>query len=327
MPSDRESSSPATRAVLPQEGEAGGTLARWARRVVRSRLLHFALLGGAMFAIAPRQADPRTIRLGPNQVAAIWASDVGGRANVGLSPEERQASLRRFVDDELLYREGLRLGLAEDDRIVRNRVIQKMTFYSENLAGASERAPDARLREYYQATPERWQNPPEVRYDQLFVPRALHADDGAGLAERVRAQLVGDPAADTAKLARLGEEVGAFEARDEWVSQASLGRDLGDEFAAAVVALPAGSWSAVLVSPLGWHVVRVRERKDGVLRPFEDVRGEVALAYAFMAKRKAGEQTIERLRGEYRVEIEMPGGDATSGSGAGTVRAAESAAR
>jgi hypothetical protein len=281
---------------------------------LRSRLLHFALLGGAMFAIAPRQDDPRTIRLGPDQVRAIWASDGNGRGQGGLSAEERQAALGRFLDDELLYREGLRLGLAEDDRIIRNRVIQKMTFYSENLAGASERAPDARLREYYQARPERWQSPPELRFEQLFVPRALHAEGGAALAERVRAGLAADSTTNAAKLTKLGEEVGAYEAGEAWTSQPNLARDLGDDFANAMVELPVGVWSPVLISPLGWHVVRVRERHAGALRPFEDVRGEVALAYAFAAKQKAGIDTIERLRKEYRLEVDVPDGDA-GGSG------------
>ena len=278
--------------------------------LARNRMVHFAVLGLAMFAIAPRQADPRTVRLGPDQVGAIWASELRTNRAGSLDADERHAVLARFVDDELLYREGVRLGLAEDDRIVRNRVIQKMLFYSENLAGASEAPSDARLRAFYAETPERWQQGVEVRFEQVFVPRALHSDDGERLAHAVREMLVSEPDADAARVAAIIANVGVLDARDSFSSAASLAHDLGVEAARAIVAQLAATWGGVLSSPLGWHVVRVRERHAGALRPFEEVRGELILAYTYAAKDKANRDTLERLRLEYEVEVVAPGGEA-----------------
>src|SRR5690606_34234798 len=72
----------------------------------------------------------------------------------------------RFVDGELLYREGLALGLDRDDPVVRQRVIQKMEFVGTNLELPQE--PDeATLRAFMAEHAERYAGPP--RYDVVLV--------------------------------------------------------------------------------------------------------------------------------------------------------------
>ena len=46
----------------------------------------------------------------------------------------RETLIQSDIDNEVLYREGMRLQLGQDDEVVRRRIIQKMQFLGQNLS-------------------------------------------------------------------------------------------------------------------------------------------------------------------------------------------------
>src|SRR5688572_2165411 len=95
---------------------------------LREPLLHFALLGGLLFAIdlmlASREDDPRVILIDP-QVDA-QAIEVFKAARGRAPDKDELFALRRvWLDNEVLYREGMALGLDRGDKAIRERVIFK----------------------------------------------------------------------------------------------------------------------------------------------------------------------------------------------------------
>src|SRR5262249_10065223 len=98
-------------------------------RWLREPLLHFVVLGALLFAIdyfiAGRADDPRTIVVG--SAVDAQAIDVFTKAR-GRAPNEKELyALRRvWLDNEVLYREGLALGVDKGDTTIRDRVIFKM---------------------------------------------------------------------------------------------------------------------------------------------------------------------------------------------------------
>lgn len=290
---------------------------RLARALLGNRILHFLLLGGAIFAALPDSLDEHTIALDAEQVGAIWAGDESRRLVPTLTLEEKQEALTKYVEDELLYREGLRLGFDKDDRIVRNRVIQKTMFYAEAMAGAAATPTDEVLRDYFARTPDRWRRDPDLRVQQVFVSSA-HGASAVERARELRSHLRADPTLDPK---RLGDRV-ALLYMQEWSKPVDITRDLGETFAQAVTALPVGDWSEPLASAFGWHVVRVLERKEGRLPEFDEIKGQLALDYQFEAKRIATARMLERLRKEYRVRVEVPIGEAARVLPTGTGRIA-----
>ena len=50
------------------------------------------------------------------------------------TPEEFRGLVESFIRQEVLYREGLAMGLDKDDTIVKRRMAQKMEFLSEDVA-------------------------------------------------------------------------------------------------------------------------------------------------------------------------------------------------
>jgi hypothetical protein len=130
--------------------------------LARIRLVQFAALGGLIFALAPRTRNPRNIALRSDRAAAFAAFDAARR---GGPPRAREDVQEEQLEDELLYREALRLGLDKTDGIVRARLVQKSLFLAEELAGASRPATEAELRAFFEQNRERW--PRSARFEEV----------------------------------------------------------------------------------------------------------------------------------------------------------------
>ena len=121
-------------------------------RALRWPPLHFALVGALLFAgeSALRVGDSAECRRAPRRptnACEIEVTDRRVRAlvaqherRVGQSadPETVRALVDRFVEEEILYREALRHGLASDNPAVVLRLRQKLEFLDEGHADGME---------------------------------------------------------------------------------------------------------------------------------------------------------------------------------------------
>ncbi|MEM1415378.1 MAG: hypothetical protein AAGH15_10770, partial [Myxococcota bacterium] len=94
----------------------------------------------------------------------------------------------RWLDEEVLLREALALGLDRGDPIVRRRLVQKMEFLLRSELALAE-PDDAALQALLEARPERFRQPARVAFRHVFFDRERREDPRAdaevGL-ERVR---------------------------------------------------------------------------------------------------------------------------------------------
>ena len=120
-------------------------------RLLKDPLVHFLLIGAALFAIAAWRGEPETpdrIVVTAEQVAQARAA---ATALQGREPtaEELAALVEPTVRDEVMYREALALGLDVNDDEVRRRLVEKMSYLTQDLADpepSSEEALRAVLR-------------------------------------------------------------------------------------------------------------------------------------------------------------------------------------
>ena len=116
------------------------TVKRW----LREPLLHFLLIGVVLFGIyayinrgRSRIASPRQIVLSLDELAR-WSMYFESQWHRPPTPQEFQAMVEDKIKEEVLYREGLVMGLDKDDTIVKRRMAQKVQFLAEDVAAAHE---------------------------------------------------------------------------------------------------------------------------------------------------------------------------------------------
>jgi hypothetical protein len=304
-----------TRTAAPTFSSVGTLGSRfrfpWLARLLRERLVQFVVFGGAIF-FASSRARPAddAIVFSAAELAALRDAEAqkkGAAASSSLEAEVRE----RAVEDEVLYREGLRLGFDKDDGVVRQRIIQKTLYLAEELAGASEAPTESELRGFFESTRAEWRRSEEWSLVQIF------AHDRATL-EGIRARAVRGENVD-----RLGDACPV--PRESRMTSDRLASLLGPEFVTALSKAPSDAFSAPIASSLGWHLVRVVDHAPGGPASFDDVKG--ALRGAFVVKRRedAVASFLDRAFKKYRVSLEGQRLDGIAPHGRVAVRPSTSA--
>lgn len=265
------------------------------RHVLREPLLHFLLLGLALFLLYGRVAvggDGRRIVVSQAQVDDLAAQHqkLWGRPP---TPAELTGLVETFIRDEILYREGLALGLDEDDPVVKRRVRQKLEVLAEEELARG--APtDAELSALLAADPKRFTQPGAVAFEQVLFDSAT---TGAELSRALAAARRG------ADVTRLGR-VTMLPSRVDSMPLDLVARDFGAAFATQLERVPLNEWTGPVASAFGVHLVRLRARTPPVLPPLESVRDVVAREWENARRERALAESYRRLREEYDVEIE-----------------------
>ncbi|HUP63891.1 MAG TPA: peptidylprolyl isomerase [Thermoanaerobaculia bacterium] len=162
------------------------------------------------------------------------------------------------------------------------------------------------LRAQYEASKEAYRQGDSVSAQHVLIRVEPSTTPEQDAAARQRAEEVLAKARageDFSQLAReFSEEPGA----------ATTGGDLGfftrgmmvPEFEEAAFALQPGQISEVVKTQFGYHVIRVNERRQNAIRPYEEVRSEIETSLADQRVRNAAREAIASARA--RLEATKP---------------------
>jgi hypothetical protein len=270
------------------------------RRILHEPLAHFLAIGALMFAVyavvSDRNREPGTIEVVQNQVDTMTA--VFERTWQRMpTPDEVKGLIDGHVREEVLYREGVAMGLDRDDQLIRRRARQKVEFLAESMYGVPEPS-DAALQAYLDGHRDRFASPVRVTFRQVYLGTAVKADT-----RRLLAQL--KKLGDSDAVADIGRPT-QLDARMDAAPPADIERTFGRRFAQSLVAMPAGSWTGPIASDYGLHLVRVSERVEARAPALDEVREIVKRERQREALAAANEKYYEALRARYTVRIESP---------------------
>lgn len=307
------------------------------RALLRQPLLHFLLLGGLLLA-AERSWEA-------TRPGAVWIDEATvedlraqWRRDTGRWPEtaELQASLRRQIDEELLLREALRLGLDSKDAVARRQLLANLRFalgtedapatgpddeallaearrldlpardlvvrrrliqLMEHRLLAAQLPREAELQAYVAERSARYARAARYRLSQHYFSLDGRGLDAAlALARQAQGLLAQDPAA------AVGEPFLLDEALPD-LTQAELAARLGPEFAEAVAAAAPGTWIGPVRSPYGAHLLRVEALEPAAAPDYAAVRTQAAYAWLAEFAPQRLQAALAPLRARYRVEL------------------------
>ena len=212
-------------------------------RWYKDPLVMFFAVGLVLFFIAGGIGDDERLSI------EVRSQDIDRLAQQWSLQMRREPSTReldglvdQYLKEEIYYREALHLGLDRDDTIVRRRMLQKLTFLTEDLAVSDAPTGDT-LKQYHQANSEQYKQPKRYSFQHRYF-----STDRRDNAEQIAAQavteksLLGDPFMLQRQYAQRSER--------------EIGDLFGREFATALAALkPDQQWQGPLRSAYGWHAV------------------------------------------------------------------------
>jgi len=275
-----------------------------ASRWLREPLLHFLLLGAALFGaysyFEPRVDGPETsmqIRLTPDELLQLI---LVFQAQWQRPPTQAEFSrlVENKVQEEVLYREAVAMGLDKDDTIVKRRMTQKMQFLAEDVAAAYEPT-TAELEAWYARNARKFALPGRLNFRHLYFSpdrRGARTRDDAGDA---LAKLAGQPV-DSKLTASLGDP---FMMQDYYADRSpeQLAKEFGPAFAQAIFRVGPGAWQGPIESGFGWHLVFVDSFVPGRAPSFAEVESDVKTAWLGERKAEAWRKAYDAMRAKYTV--------------------------
>lgn len=311
------------------------------RRLLRSPLVHFLALGGLLLAAgAAFDTGP------PNDPIVVTDAEIAvlraeHRRFHQRDPDARETGqlVRSWIDQEMKVREARRLGLADDDLLIRRRLAEKMKVLlpdddegaippSDLYAHALElgldrndaiirgrlvqrlemgwareygpvRASEPELRAYLEANRERFERPGAARVSHVFV-------DGPGA--RARAAQIHSELRRSDAVAEVAPTAGdPFLAGHHLPmrSERRLEETLGAAAVELAFAAPAGQWVGPVESAWGTHLLWVHDRREKRLPPVDHVRQQLLRGLAEERREERIRRATAELRDAYPVEIRV----------------------
>ena len=258
---------------------------------LREPLLHFIVIGAVLFGLdhlfAGRADDPHTIVI---DAAVDAEAKQTFQTSRGREPnaEELQALRQVWLDNEVLYREGVALGLDKGDTAIRERVI----FKALTMVDANTKRPELDekvLGEWFEKNRARYDQP--ARYD--FQEAVLSGETSETAVRSFVSALNAGRAPDVEAGLRV------FNGRPH----GNLVQSYGEDFATALVASPPGEWRAIQ-SKDGWRAMRLESMTPGQPAELEKLQGVVLQDWTDAVMSEQRSAAVRALAKKYKIKIE-----------------------
>lgn len=254
----------------------------------REPLLHFVLLGALLFAadhlLVARADDPLTIVIGPEVEREARETF---RAARGTDPTAEQlAALRQaWLDNEVLYREGMAMRVDQGDTMIRDRIV----FKALNVVESNLKLPpvdDTVLRAWFESKRANYDEP--ARFD--FQEAVLTGDSSEAAVRAFAAELNRGAGGELKAGLRL------FKSRPH----TNIVQSYGADFAQALEGLPPGEWRALRTRE-GWRAMRLESIAAGKPASFDALRGVVLQDWTDATMSAIRTAAVRQLAKKYRV--------------------------
>jgi hypothetical protein len=267
-------------------------------RLMREPLLHFLAIGGLIFLVFTALDDRRepiadVIEVTPERIDQLAA---GYRSVWKRRPTaaELDALIEAYIQEEVYYREALALGLDRDDTVVRRRLRQKLEFITDT--GADLLKPAAgELEAYFEANEPTYRQRSHMAFEQIYLGEN---PDPKTVSRALRA-LTSEPDTDRAAFAKRT----LLPANLELSPPAAIDSVFGQGFFARLSNLVRGVWTGPVASGYGMHLVRVLERRPGLIPPMDEVRETVLRGWKAAKTKEIRKLHYDRLRARYVIKI------------------------
>jgi hypothetical protein len=257
----------------------------------REPLFHFILIGAVLFGvdalIAGQADDPHRIDLDAQvdaEAQQMFESARGRKPNA----DELRALRQVWLDNEVLYREGLALGLDKGDKSIRERVI----FKALSMVDSNTKRPefdDKTIREWFEKNRARYDIPQRFNFQEAVI-------SGEASEATVRSFV---SALNAGRTPEVQAGLRVFTDRPH----ANLVDSYGEEFAIALEGSPTGEWRA-LQTKSGWRAMRLEAIVPKEAADFERLRGIVTQDWTDAVMSEQRSAAVAALAKKYSIVVD-----------------------
>jgi hypothetical protein len=259
----------------------------------REPLLHFLLLGLLLFLLNALFEDSS---LSEKQIVITEKTKAQLIANYELdedqppTEEELAELIDSWITDELLYREGLALGLDISDQSIRTKIVNNMYTIIRNSI-VIDSPDDEELRRFFAENLSDYEQPELYNFSLANIGTEEEIDQQAAI--KIAVELNRDSS----------KTEPSYPYHTAQLAQQLLNVRFGEPFTQTLHEQESGQWTAI-ESWCNWQIVRLNEIVQKKTATFEDVRSEVESEWKRQKQNQLTDQALKNLLTNYNVVTE-----------------------
>ena len=259
------------------------------QKLVQEPTVHFFLMAVVIFVIYAISQTNRENLLEVDQReidARVFIQEM--TTGQPLNDEQRQFIASNYVEEQILVREAIALGLDNDARI-HDMLAQKMRHV---LSGDVIQPTADDLNNYYEENLERYRTLPLVSVNELV----LNTQDE--LSAEVQAFLDSGSNAEMILAATAGNEAPLPN-----VNRIDLANIFSPEFSEQVFNAESEGWVGPYTSNRGQHWLKITERSEANLPPLNEITDRVRLDWIAEEEEILLQQEVDKLWDQYTIIV------------------------
>jgi len=214
------------------------------------------------------------------------------KSQVGRDPTDDELAriINNLIDEEILYREALLLGLDQEDTIIKRRLAQKISFLKEESISKIPTVKE--LNDYYENNKEKYYNEPSFTFTHYYFSEnnnSLERSQQALKALQDDNKVKSDPF-------YLGKAFANEPLRNIEIN-------FGNAFSKELMEANLNQWTGPFESTYGHHIVYLNSTNPGYIPVIEEVLRQVEVDFLQIKREDAVKGFLNNIRSEYTIFI------------------------
>ena len=217
--------------------------------------------------------------------------------------QELGGLINQHIKEEIFYREATKMGLAENDAAIRNRLYQKLAFLAEGIV--EQALPkDEQLLPFY------------LEHKDKFLPAKRYSIRLKKLKENWLNQQVNDELPKLIESLPYAEsdhgnnkEMFAASMLPEYLdglSLQALEHRLSASIIPDIIAAPVKQWTGPILLQGSHYILMVEEKEQPQLPAFTQIKTSVLNEYIYQQRRQAEDTLYQDLQADYQIKVATP---------------------
>ncbi|MFL2692726.1 MAG: peptidyl-prolyl cis-trans isomerase [Gammaproteobacteria bacterium] len=223
-----------------------------------------------------------------NSLIGTWVNQVGREPTI----QEVDGIIKQLLDEEILYREAIKLGLDKNDIIIKRRLAQKIGFLRQEAD--STLPSEQEISDFYNQNLDKYFVGKRITFSHVYFSSSETDRDEASNA----LSLIQSGSSETS----FGEP---FLLGKNFSSKTitEIERSFGKRFSEDIQNLAPKKWSGPLNSVYGSHLVYVNSIANSFTPTLEDIKNVVINDVVLEKQNNSTKKYLKELRNKYQIEI------------------------
>lgn len=260
---------------------------------MKQRLIIFVILGVFILAVDTifnNESENRITIFESeiNSLISTWVEQVGREPTIN----EVEGIIKQLIDEEILYREAVRLGLDKNDIIIKRRLAQKIGFLRQEAETVLPTQDE--VKEFYLKNIKRYLVRERLTFSHIYFSENDQSYEKAKSALKLIE--AGESVANFGEPFLLGKNFSSKTIPE-------IERSFGLSFAEELQKVEIKSWTGPVTSEYGSHLVYLNSATESYTPSLDEVKNIVINDIILQKQNNAVKDYLTELRSEYEIEI------------------------